>query len=42
MENFGDLIDVWDGNTDVFDNFSNEIEEIFQKTPEKDIESTFW
>ena len=42
LELFGELIDAWDGNTDLFENFGDEIEEIFQMTPEKDMESTFW
>ena len=39
---YGDIVQHWDGNTDVFKDLDQQIQEIFQKTPEKDIESTFW
>ncbi|TFF96188.1 MAG: hypothetical protein EU547_06720 [Promethearchaeota archaeon] len=39
---FGDIIDTWNGATEIFDPFGVRIKEIFEDTPEKRTKEALW
>ncbi|MFX1453019.1 MAG: hypothetical protein ACFFCM_19450 [Promethearchaeota archaeon] len=42
FEAFGDILKIWNGNTALFKDFEQRIEEIFKDTPEKRAEKALW
>ena len=42
FEAFGDILKIWNGNTEIFKDFEIKIEEIFKDTPEKRAEKALW
>ncbi len=42
FEEYGDILDRWNGDTKIFDRFEVKIEDIFKDTPEKRVEKALW